>query len=186
MACGQDCTATVKLHLVNEFGKGAGSVKVDEFIYGGGEGKDFSARFVGGEAAGIPAGRYHARVEAGDIGVRDWINVSCPKTFAVLGGSSMIFDFAPGHSVTLRGTISNLPLRAHPPIWLEAMDIYHSGPVYRDTAELGKDGSFAIPLPGLGEYMILVLDDSGPLFYRTVRVDKVETSLAIDLRSARP
>jgi hypothetical protein len=53
LGIGESQTAKVRLHVVDQFGTGAGAFEVIEFLYGGPSGKDYSKMFRKGEAVDL-------------------------------------------------------------------------------------------------------------------------------------
>ena len=95
----------------------------------------------------------------------------------------MILDFPPGKSVRLAGKVIGLPGSVVEPIWVEVLEIHGNVPPWTEISSLEDHGSFSVPVPGLGEYLLVVLHGGGVISSRPVRVDRVNTSITIDLKA---
>ncbi len=178
---GQQPTSDVTIHVVDEYGVVSGPVKVNHFVFGT-DGADFASKFVKGEATGIPYGRYRAILETPRV-LTQWVEIRRPKAFVVLDGRRTFMDFPPGESVRLAGKITGLPASVVEPVWVEVLEIHGDTPPWTEVSGLEGDGSFSVPLPGLGEYLLVILHGGGVISCRPVRVDRVNTSIAIDLKA---
>ena len=180
--CGQQPTSDVTIHVVDEYGVILGPVKVNHFVLGT-DGVDLASKFVNGAATGIPYGRYRATVQAAPVGTLQWIDIRRPKAFVVLCGRRVIMDFPPGESVRLAGKITGLPANVVGPVWVEVVEIHGGVPPWTEVSRLEDDGFFGVSVPGLGEYLLVILHGGGVISCRPVRVDRVNTSIAIDLKA---
>lgn len=173
-------SATVRLHVVDQYGKGLGPVTVISFAQPRIGGRDYSSRFVGGKAEGIPFGDYNVSVRAGGVILGARISLDSGEAFIVLSGSGVFMEYSPGHSPVLRGRVTGLPENASRPIWVRIFNLYQDVGCCR-TLRIGDDGSFAGLFLEAGDYLITVLNDTGVLYNGQLRMDDPRSEVEINV-----
>jgi hypothetical protein len=183
-------TAAVRLHAVDQSGHGLGPVEVRRFAGHGVAGSDYRSRFAGGEAKGIPFGEYDVDIRAGGILMSGSVSVRANEVFSVLSPSGMFFgplhvssvEYRAGSEPVLKGKIADIPEKTSRPIWVRIFKLYPGteGDCCR-TARIGEDGSFSAPLFSAGEYVVVVLNDSGSLYNGLLRLKDPSSEVQIDI-----
>jgi hypothetical protein len=183
-------TATVQIHAADQSGHGLGPIEVLRFAAAGGAGTDFRERFKGGEAKGIRLGSMRSAFAREASGWADQCSVADDDVFAVLSPGGMFIgsahlesiEFGPGGAPTLNGIIRGIPSKAAGPIWVRTFRLYPD--VESDccrTAKVGEDGSFSVKLFSAGEYVVIVLNDSGALYNGLLRLSDPSSDVEINL-----
>jgi hypothetical protein len=181
----------VRLHAVDQYGKGLGSVSVLRFAKARG-GVDYAARFENGEAKGIPIGEYDVGIRAGGVSFVASVSVHTSHVFAVLSPTGMFIgslyfpsvEYGPGGAPVLKGRIKGIPVDASRPIWVRIFRLYPE--LTSDccrTAEIAEDGSFSVEVYNAGQYLVVVLDDAGTLFNGVLRLSDPDSDVELDVKS---
>lgn len=174
-------SATVRVHAVDRYGKGLGPVTVIGFAQPRVGGADYTSRFVGDKAKGIPFGEYNVSVRAGGVIAGGRVDVESTETFIVLSGSAVYMDYAPGNTPVQPGRVTGLPENTSRPIWVRVFDLYREDVKYREALRIGDDGSFTGLWLEEGEYVITVLNDTGVLYNGLLRLDNPRSEIEINV-----
>jgi hypothetical protein len=175
-AAGQT-TASVTVIAVTPFGEILRPVRVTEFASDLGSGHDFSSRFAGAEAIGIPYGAYLARVIAGGRVIASRVHVNRRNTLLVLSGPGEIIERGAGLPVVVGEVLGP---RENKPVWVRLVRTF-SEDLCCTIVPLSADGTFAFGGMDAADYILLVLTDGRVLFEGTVRIESPDARITVDL-----
>jgi hypothetical protein len=172
-------TTSVTILAVTPFGEILSPVKVRRFVAEGG--RDYSSRFTGSRADGIPYGPYTAGVMAGGRGIAAPVRVGRPNTFIVMSLPEAFIERGPG-SRGVTGRVDGVD--ASKPAWIRLVRVF-SEDLCCTIVPLSEDGTFSFGGLDVGDYVLLVLTDGRVLFEGRVRIDDPNAIITVDLATAK-
>jgi hypothetical protein len=174
-------TTSVTILAVTPFGEILSPVKVRRFVAEGGRGGDYSSRFMGARADGIPYGPYRASVTAGRRGITAPIRVGRANTFIVMSLPEAFIERGPG----ARGVTGRVAgVDASKPVWIRLVRVF-SEDFCCTMVALSEDGTFSLGGIEASDYILLVLTDGRVLFEGRVRIDSPNALIGVDLATAQ-
>jgi hypothetical protein len=172
-------TTSVTILAVTPFGEILSPVKVTRFLAEGG--RDYSSRFMGSRADGIPYGPYTAGVKAGGRGITAPVRVGRANTFTVMSLPEAFIERGPG-SRGVTGRVAGVD--ASKPVWIRLVRVF-SEDFCCTIVALSEDGTFSFGGLDVADYVLLVLTDGRVLFEGRVRIDDPNAIITVDLATAK-
>jgi hypothetical protein len=174
-------TTSVTILAVTPFGEILSPVKVTRFVAEGGRGDDYSSRFMGTRADGIPYGPYTASVMAGGRGITAPVRVGRANTFIVMSVPEAFIERGPG----TRGVTGRVAgVDTSKPVWIRFVRVF-SEDFCCTIVALSEDGTFSFGGLDAADYVLLVLTDGRVLFEGRVRIDAPNAIITVDLATAK-